>query len=277
MPVVFWPAPFAPGAAIEYKDDTERPQMQIAIWSHLLLFAAGVAAGMLNVVAGGGSFLTLPILIFMGLPPVVANGTNRVGILLQSVAASWSFRRDGVYDTRWVLAAGIPSTLGAALGTWVATWIADDAFRHILSALMVVMSLWTLWSPVDPRGERAGSGGGRIGPAAIAGFFLAGVYGGFVQAGVGFLLLVVTTLAGYDLVRGNSLKVMCVLITTPLSLAIFAWHGQVSWIPGLSLAAGTLLGGLFGARLTVLKGHAWIRRVVTVTVIAMALKLWLAP
>jgi len=251
--------------------------MPLELWSYPLLFATGLATGLLNVVAGGGSFLSLPILIFMGLPPVVANGTNRVGILSQNVAAVWSFRRDGVFEKSWLLSGGVPSTLGAVLGTWAATRIADDTFRDILVALMIVMSLWTLWDPIRPRRGNATSATAHLGPAAACGLFLAGIYGGFVQAGVGFLLLVVTTLAGYDLVRGNSLKVLCVLISTPLSLAIFAWQGHVSWIHGFALAAGTLLGGFFGARMSVLKGHAWIRRVVTVTVIAMALKLWLTP
>ena len=253
--------------------------MSIELWSYPVLFVTGLVAAMLNVIAGGGSFLTLPILIFMGLPPVMANGTNRVGILTQNIAAVWSFRRDGVHEKSWMLAGGIPSTLGAVLGTWAATRIADDTFKQILSALMIVMSLWTLWDPVRPRHPSAGAPTipPRIGPVVMAGFFLAGIYGGFVQAGVGFLLLVVTTLAGYDLVRGNSLKVLCVLISTPLSLAIFAWQGQVSWIHGIALAAGTFVGGFLGARLTVLKGHVWIRSVVTVTVIAMALKLWLTP
>lgn len=251
--------------------------MSVDLWSHALLAATGVAASLLNVVAGGGSFLTLPILIFMGLPPVVANGTNRVGILTQNVAAVWSFRRDGVHEKGWILAGGIPSTIGTALGTWIATQISDDTFKQILSALMIIMSLWTLWNPIRPRAAGTGPVTGRIGPGVMVGLFLASIYGGFVQAGVGFLLLIVTTLAGYDLVRGNSLKVLCVLISTPLSLAIFASQGQVSWTHGISLAAGTLAGGFIGARLTVAKGHDWIRRVVTITVIAMALKLWLTP
>ena len=253
------------------------PRMSIALWSHPVLFATGVVAAILNVVAGGGSFLTLPILIFMGLPPGLANGTNRVGILTQNIAAVWSFRRDGVHEKSWILRGGIPSTLGTALGTWAATRIADDTFKQILSALMIIMSLWTLWDPIRPRRRGADGAEQPIGPGVMAGLFLASIYGGFVQAGVGFLLLVVTTLAGYDLVRGNSLKVLCVLISTPLSLAIFAWQGLVSWPHGLSLAVGTLVGGFLGARLTVLKGHAWVRSVMTVTVIALALKLWLTP
>ncbi len=249
--------------------------MALDPWTHPLLVATGLVAGTLNVVAGGGSFLTLPILIFMGLPPVTANGTNRIGILLQNGAAVWSFRRDGVMERQWVWAAVVPSVLGGAAGTLIATWIADDTFRRILSILMIVMSLWILWNPIRPKEGAARERGAPLRPAILIGLFLAGVYGGFVQAGVGFLVLVVTTLAGLDLVRGNSLKVLTILIATPLSLAIFAWQGHVWWVPGLSLGAGYLLGGYLGARLTVLKGHAWVRQVVTVAVIALAVKLWL--
>ncbi|MGH9869069.1 MAG: sulfite exporter TauE/SafE family protein [Candidatus Polarisedimenticolia bacterium] len=248
--------------------------MPLEAWTYPILLSSGLVAGLLNVVAGGGSFLTLPILIFMGLPPVTANGTNRVGILLQNIAAVWSFRRDKVIEPGWAAATAAPSVLGAALGTLLAIWIDDQTFRQVLSILMIVMSLWTLWDPIRPRRDSAG-GPVKLGAATLAGFFLAGIYGGFVQAGVGFLLLVVTTLSGLDLVRGNSLKVLSLLISTPLSLAIFWWQGHVWWVPGLWLGAGTLMGGFLGARLTVLKGHQWVRRVVTITVIAMALKLWL--
>jgi uncharacterized membrane protein YfcA len=108
----------------------------------------------------------------------------------------------------------------------------------------------------------------------MLGFFAVGVYGGFVQAGVGFLVLAVTTMAGLDLVQGNALKVFCILAFTVLSLGIFAWQGLVHWPLGLTLAAGNTLGGIAGARLTVLKGHRWIRRVVTVTVVIFAIRLW---
>jgi len=111
--------------------------------------------------------------------------------------------------------------------------------------------------------------------AALAvGFFLVGVYGGFVQAGVGFLILAATSLAGLDLVRGNAVKVLTVLCFTLMSLGIFAWQDKVQWWIGLTLGAGTVLGGLVGVRLTVLKGHAWIKRVMTVTIIVFALRLW---
>ena len=241
-----------------------------------LLFAAGLAAGTLNVVAGGGSFLTLPVLIFLGLPPSVANGTNRVGIFLQNVGAVWSFRRHGLFDRTAILWAGAPATLGAALGAWLALAISDRAFQQVLAFLMVAISLWSLWSPAK---RNQGTEGAAAAPHWLVlggGFFVCGVYGGFVQAGVGYLVLAVTTAAGLDLVRGNAVKVTAILCLTALALGIFAWERRVDWLLGLVLAAGTILGGILGAHLTVWKGHLWVRRVVTATVILFALKLWIS-
>ena len=246
--------------------------------SYAMLFAAGLVAGTLNVVAGGGSFLTLPLLILMGLPPTAANGTNRVGILMQNVGAVWSFRRHGLVERSWIWTAALPAAAGSVGGTLIALWIEGETFKRILAVLMVGVTLYSLW---DPLGRRRAAGGGKAAsarPAVIAsGFALAGLYGGFVQAGVGFFLLMVAALAGYDLVKGNALKVLCVLVFTPLSLALFAWQGQVHWIPGLCLGGGTILGGLVGVKLTVLKGDKWIRNIVTVVVIFLAIKLWLTP
>jgi uncharacterized membrane protein YfcA len=250
----------------------------IGEWTgYLILFGVGLAAGTLNVLAGGGSFLTLPVLIFLGLPATTANGTNRVGILFQNVGAVWGFRRHGVLDLRWALRASLPAAAGAVIGTLLALWISDEAFKRLLAFLMVAVTLWTLWDPLKGRRPPEGepTGGGRD-VVVFAGFFLAGVYGGFVQAGVGFLILATTTLAGLDLVRGNAVKVLCILVFTVLSLSIFAWNGQVDWAPGIALAAGTVIGGQVGVRLTVLKGHAWVKGVVTIAVVVLAIKLWLS-
>jgi len=243
------------------------------------LLGVGVLAGALNVLAGGGSFLSLPLLIFLGLPPTVANGTNRIAILLQNAVAVWRFRSHGLVDRSWILLAGAPAAGGAVLGAWGATAIGDEAFRRVLAGLMVLAVLWILWDPAG--GRRTGTTIAPEGAARRAGlgaaFFAVGVYGGFVQAGVGFLLAAVAMGMGLDLVRGNALKVLVVLVATPLSLAIFAWSGKVDWAAGVPLAVGNLLGALVGVHLTVLKGHVWIKRFVTVSVVAFALKLWLAP
>jgi uncharacterized membrane protein YfcA len=241
--------------------------------TYLALFPAGLVAGALNVVAGGGSFLTLPLLIFLGLPATVANGTNRVAILFQSAGAAWSFNRHRVMKWRLAVSAALPAAVGAGLGTAAAVVIGDEAFRKILAFLMVAVTLWTLLGRMpEPAHGASPSRISRVGLAV--GFFGVGIYGGFVQAGVGFLVLAVTTLAGLDLVRGNGIKVFCILVFTVLSLSIFAWQGLVHWPMGLSLAAGNTLGGLVGAKLAILKGHRWIRGVVTVTVIVFAIRIW---
>lgn len=249
-------------------------------WAAILVLAmSGAVAGALNVIAGGGSFLTLPVMIFLGLPATVANGTNRVGILAQNMAAVWGFQRHRLIQRGWLAAAALPAVAGAALGTWAAIEIDDRAFRRLLALIMVVVSLWTLWDPVGHRRahrEPADPGLRRRVTTTLL-FFAIGVYGGFVQAGIGFLLLAATTLLGLDLVRGNALKVLIVLIFTPLTLVLFALGGKVDWGVGAPLAAGYVAGGLIGVRLTVLKGHAWVKRVVTITVIFFAILLWFTP
>ena len=239
----------------------------------LLLVGAGFVAGTLNVVAGGGSFLTLPVLIFAGLPPTVANATNRVGILIQNVGGVAGFHRYRVLDWRWGLRVSVPSVAGAAVGTWAALRISDAAFQHVLALLMLGVTLWTLLRPHAPA---AGDGRARGGAVTFAAFFLVGIYGGFVQAGVGFFVLAITSLAGLDLVRGNAVKVLVILLLTVLSLAVFAVNGRVDWPSGLVLGVGNLAGSLLGVRLTVLKGQRWVRAVVTGAVVVFAVKLLLA-
>jgi len=240
----------------------------------LLLFLVGLIAGTLNVIAGGGSLLTLPILIFLGLPPTVANGTNRLAILVESIGAAWSFHRRDLITKEWLLIAVPPALVGAVLGTMVAVNIGDLAFQRILAVILVGAAAWTLWHPGElsekknpgiPEGTR------RYAYAAV--FFLIGIYGGFIQAGVGFVILAATSMAGLNLIRGNALKVIVVLTFTPLALALFAWSGKVDWVMGSALAAGNLLGGLAGVHLQVMKGQKWVRSVVTLTIILFAIRL----
>lgn len=237
----------------------------------LLLVAAGGVSGVLNVVAGGGSFLTLPVLIFCGLPPGVANATNRVAIVLQNTGAIWSFDRHGALDRGSLYWAAMPGTAGALIGTFFAVKTSDAALQQILALLMVVVTLVSFWTPetrlfADERRRNTFLG---------ATFFVLGIYSGFIQAGIGFMVLAATSLAGIDLVRGNAIKVLIAFCTALLSVAIFAWLGLIQWLPGLALGAGNFVGGLAGARLTLLKGHAWLRVAVSVLVVFFAVLLLL--
>lgn len=239
----------------------------------LALFAIGFVAAVINVLAAGGSFLTLPLLLFLDLPANIANGTNRVGVLAQNVSAVLGFHRHQILPLRWALKVSGPAVIGAALGVWAALSVPDLAFRRILSVVMLVMTLGTLL-------HRSLGGKLRAEPqnpghwTMIAGFFFAGLYGGFLQAGVGFLVLGLTRIAGFDLVRGNAVKVFAVMLLTTLSLGVFAGTGNVNWPAGLALGLGNFLGATLGVRVAVLKGHTWIEHVVTVTIVAFAILLW---
>jgi uncharacterized membrane protein YfcA len=242
----------------------------------IILFAAGCAAGTLNVLAGGGSLLTVPILIFLGLPATVANGTNRVAILAQNIGASWSFHRRGKLDSRWLRAALAPTLTGAILGAWAATRVSDDQFQRVLALAMIAVAAWMVL-----RRPGAGAGDGSEVPPPPSNRFLfhlawfgVGLYGGFIQAGLGFVILAVVSAAGLDLVRGNALKVTLVLAFTPFALLLFAMDGLVDWRLGTALALGNLVGGQVGVHLTVLKGQAWVRHVVVVSVVIFAVRLW---
>lgn len=236
------------------------------------LFAVGIVSGALNVVAGGGSFLTLPVLIFLGLPAGVANGTNRVGVLAQNLAGVWGFHRSSAMAWRWGLSASVPAMAGAALGAWLALRMPDFAFQRLLSVAMLVMTLWTVTYPPAREGRDTLTSPWH--PGVVLAFVAIGVYGGLVQAGVGFAVLAATSLAGMNLVQGNAVKLLTVLLLTGLSLAIFASGGAVHWSFGLALAAGNVLGALVGVRLAIAQGHRWIQRVVTVAVVIFAILLW---
>jgi uncharacterized membrane protein YfcA len=240
----------------------------------LLLVAAGFVASVVNTVAGGGSFLTLPLLIFLGLPAAEANGTNRLGVVFQNLAAVWGFNRARAMPWRTALQAALPATVASVLGAWLALHLGDREFRRILAIVMMAITLWTLAEPLVSR--RADDAPRPSRPAlALLLFVLAGLYGGFVQAGVGFLLLAATTFAGLDLLRGNAVKVLVVLLVTAAALALFAWDGKVRWIEGGALALGSVAGSLVGVRLAVLKGERWLRWAVTAAIAVFAVLLWI--
>lgn len=238
----------------------------------LPLAAVGFVAGFLNVLAGGGSLLTLPLLLWLGYPAPVANASNRIGLVVQNVAASTAFHRGGVLDLGAVLRVLIPAVPGAALGAWIAIDVDEVTFRRILVAIL----LFSLWSLL-----RGGLGTERVeAPGRMrkilfyTSFFFMGIYAGFVQAGLGFLLIgVLTSLGGFDLVRTNAIKVALVLAVQILALAIFSAAGKVDWLAGAGLAIGTSGGAWVAAHWQMAKGAVWVRRVVIGLLAAITLRL----
>jgi len=240
----------------------------------VLIFLAGIVAAFINVNAGGGSLLTLPALIFLGLPPVVANGTNRIAILVGAISATRNFKNKGVFDWKFGLELAGPALIGAIIGSSIAVTIPDKMFNAILSCVMILVVVAIIVNP-QKRIKGAIEALTRT-KKIVAGivFFFVGFYGGFIQAGVGFLIMATLALiTGLSLVRINALKVFVVLIYTIFSLVVFVLNGKVNLPMGLALSAGHAIGAHLGASFAVKKGDKWIRGILVIAVIAMALKL----
>lgn len=241
-----------------------------------LLLGTGLIAGVINTLAGGGSNLTLPALMMMGLPADVANATNRVGVLCQCLVGMKGFDRHGKLERTDLKGILVPTLLGGLFGGLSASFLPVSLLKPVLLGTMVVMALLILLKPstvMPEEGEQAGQVKGN--PKAWAALLLAGFYGGFVQAGVGFVLI--AALAGalrYDLVRANALKLVCTAAFTAVALAIFIWQDQVAWVPGLVLAAGTMIGARLGVGMALKvsqKSLKWFLFVMTLCASAAAL------
>lgn len=232
----------------------------------VLLVAGGLLAGVVNTLAGGGSLLTVPLLVLVGLPGTLANGSNRVGVVLQSAAAAWRFRAEGVPGIREAAFVLLPVGAGALIGAWSIAQLADRTFERVFGLAMLLLLLPTLRPPraQATRPVRLA----RTSSALL--FFLIGIYGGALQAGVGLVLVAALSRAGFDLVRANSIKVIVVLVLTLAAVPVFVLEGQVAWLPAGVLSVGFAAGGELGARLAVRGGERVIRPVLALAVLALA-------
>lgn len=243
------------------------------IGQQLILFVIGVVTGFINILAGGGSLLTLPILIFFGLPTATANGTNRIAILIQNMAAITGFHQNKVFPWRVSLLATLPALLGAILGARIAVDIPDDTFKQLLAVIMIVVLVIIIVDPMKKIRATPQPLAGRRRIYFLLGFFFIGLYGGFIQAGVGFMVIVVMLLAGFDMVQTNAVKVLVIFLFTIAALGVFIQHGQVSYLYGMGLGAGNAVGGYWASHVAVKKGHGWIRGFVVISVVFFAAKL----
>jgi uncharacterized membrane protein YfcA len=240
----------------------------LAWYLYLAVVAAGFVAGFINTLAGSGSLVTLPLLIFLGLPANVANGTNRVGILLQNVVGVGSFRQQKVLDIRGGLMLAAPAVVGSVLGAQIAVNLNEEMMRRTIGALMIVMLVVILIRPRRWLEGREEMLDGRPAWTQLLIFFAIGVYGGFIQAGVGIFLLAGLVLgAGYDLVRANAVKLLIVLCFTVSAIIVFLLNGQVVWSVGLILAVGNMAGAWVASRMAVERGAAFVRWVLIAVVV----------
>lgn len=240
----------------------------------LLLFTIGIAAGAINTLAGGGSLLTLPTLIFLGLPPTVANATNRIGVIFNAFFSWRGFQSKGVKADKYAVFLGLVGLIGAYLGSLIAVDIKGDLFNKILASVIVLIVAYMLFGgkhKVDVK-EIMTQKSKTFG---FISFFLIGIYGGFIQAGVGYLIMASLSFIHHmSIIRINMIKALVVLIYTFSALAVFIFNDLIDWELGLSLAVGMSLGGWLTSRWSVSVNEKYIKYFVMVTAIGFAIKLF---
>lgn len=235
----------------------------------LMVFGTGLIAGTLNVMAAGGSLIALPVLIFLGLPPAMANGTNRIAILTQSLTSVAEFKRQRLSDFRTSFKLALFTLPGSILGAYFAIGISEAWFKRILAMVMIAGVIgMVIPQRKKPEGESKTT---RITWFTYAVMFGVGIYGGFIQAGVGLVFMIlVYQLLGISLVKVNMHKVFIVAVYTVPALLVFLWSGNVDWKTGIFLAVGNSIGAYAGTKLTVAGGEKIIRVIVGVALLIMA-------
>jgi uncharacterized protein len=248
----------------------------VELWQLSILGLVGIAAGFVNVLAGGGSLLTMPVMkLLLGLDGPVVNGTNRIAIGAGAISSITGFFRRGFSDFRLSITLSLCALPGAIAGALMGCKLRGVWFDRVLAVVMIaVLVLMSFKKPATP----AGSSGSTSSPKRILLAHIlmlaAGFYGGFIQAGVGFILMAILhRIMGLDLLRVNMHKVFIVAVYTLAAIVVYAAKGHVLWIPGICLALGNSTGAWIGTHFAIKKGQRFIRIVFNIAVICLVLKL----
>ena len=237
----------------------------------IVLIISGLFVGFINTLAGGGSIISLSILMFLGLPANVANGTNRIAILIQNIAAVGSFRQQKVLDHKKGFWLAIPATIGSIIGAWIAVDLNEAVIEKAITVVMLIMMFVILYKPQRWLKGKEELQQKKVTPWQVVLFFAIGIYGGFLHMGVGYALLAGIVLgAGYDLVKANAIKVFIILIWSPVILVVFMINGQVNYLYGLILSIGNVAGALIASRLAVKQGAVFVRWVIIAVILLTA-------
>ena len=245
------------------------------MWEYPLLILAGFVAGFMNTMAGGGSLLTLPLLIFLGLPAAVANGTNRVAIFMSTLSATAGFKSKGVSNFPFNIYLGFSGLIGALIGARIAIDIKGELYNKILAIIMILVVLLIVYKPKISHSALMERLTGKHLFVSMIAFFFIGIYGGFINAGIGFVIMLFLHYYNrLDLVKVNATKVVIVLIYTSGALITFALADKVNWTYGIFLATGNFIGGWTSSRWSVKKGENTIKIFLLIIVVLMSIKLW---
>jgi len=238
----------------------------------LILLFCGLLSGAINTLAGGGSLITLPMMIFLGLPPTIANGTNRVQLIFQNIFAVYGFKTKGISNFKFSSYLSISALLGSIIGAYIAIDFNENDFKKLLSIIMILVMFSIL---LKNKRETLEINKIKNKWLSILIFFFIGIYGGFIHAGVGFLMILTLSKINYlKIAHTNSIKVFVALIFSTAAFLIFLYEGKVNWIYGINIGIGSALGGFFASRWSYNKSDKKFRYFLSLIILIIAIRLW---
>lgn len=238
---------------------------------YILILVTGFIVGFINTIAGSGSLLSLPLLIWVGLDPLTANGTNRIAIWLQSLTGVAIFFKERQYKLRRDMWFIIPSILGSIPGALIAVDLEQETMQRVIGVVMLFMLAVMIINPVKAAKQTKIRFKSR--DLIIAGiFFLIGLYGGFIQAGVGIFILAAFSISReMDLLRANAVKLLITFLFTSAVIPVFILHGQVDFLYGLLLGVGSMAGAVISAKVAIKRGTPFLKYFLYLVILAIAI------
>lgn len=245
-------------------------------WIHfLILIISGVLVGFINTLAGGGTIISLSVFMFFGLPPIVANGTNRIAILLQNITAVTNFAGKKLIDWKKSLQLSLPIIAGSIAGAFIAGTVSNTFFKYIFGVVILFMGVMMIFKPDRWLKEKSELLNRSVQWWHYLLLFLVGIYGGFIHVGIGYIMLAFLVLfSGYELVKANAMKNLLVLTYIPFTLVVFALQGNINWKLGLIHAIGNIIGAQVASMLAIKKGASLIRYIMLLLMIVVILQLF---
>ena len=246
----------------------------MSITAIIVIIVAGILVGFINTLSGGGSVISLSLLVILGLPAGVANGTNRISIFFQTLSSVGSFTKQKMFTDLRPVWLAIPATIGSVLGAYLAIDVHQKVIETAMILAMIMMGFFLFYKPDRWLKENPVLLKQKLKWWQFVIFFFVGFYGGFIQVGVGYFLLMALVLGtGYDLVKANAVKNLIVFFYAIFALAVFMISGQVNYIYGLLLSAGSVIGALIASYFAVKKGAGFIRAVIILSIILTVLQI----
>ena len=240
----------------------------------IVIIVAGVVVGFINTLSGGGSVISLSLLLILGLPANIANGTNRVSIFFQTLSSVGSFTRQKMFDNLRPVWLAIPATAGAIMGAYLAVDVKTRVIEIAMAVAMGIMVFFLFYKPDKWLKENPAMLSQQLKWWQFLIFFVVGFYGGFIQVGVGYFLLMALVLGvGYDLVKANAVKNLIVFFYAIFALLVFMLDGKVNYLYGCILSVGSMIGAWIASYLAVKKGAGFIRAVILVSVVLTILQI----